>query len=123
MPRSVNSQVSIAKIEYEVKRPTWENPLAQMRRGIAIAEPKTLNEIRQRGTWPIRKKTHFDHFDVKAGCSASRFFSPGFAPVLTNAMTIPRCLGTLTWRIGVTCSTHLGEVIARRMPEDQAGAR
>jgi hypothetical protein len=28
MPRSVNSQVTIAKIEYESERPIWENPLA-----------------------------------------------------------------------------------------------
>jgi hypothetical protein len=47
MPRSINSQVPIVKIEYESERPTWENPLAQMRRGIAIAEPEILNEIRE----------------------------------------------------------------------------
>ena len=29
----------------------------------------------------------------------------------------------LAWRIRVTHSTHLGEVIATRMPEDQAGVR
>src|SRR5215469_14378034 len=29
----------------------------------------------------------------------------------------------LAWRIRVTRSTHLGEVIATRMPEDQAGVR
>jgi hypothetical protein len=73
MPRSVNSQVPIAKIEYESGRPTWKNPLAQMRRGIALAEPKILNEIRERATWPIRKKKHFNDFDVKTGCNASRF--------------------------------------------------
>src|SRR5215469_11913339 len=65
MPRSVNSQVPIAKIEYEVKRRTWENPLAQMRRGIAIAEPEILNEIRERATWPIRAKTHFNELGVR----------------------------------------------------------
>jgi len=48
--RSENSQVPIAKIEYEFERPTWENPLAQMGRGIAIAEPKILNEIREWAT-------------------------------------------------------------------------
>src|SRR5258708_4920569 len=60
MPRCVYSQVPVAKIEYESERPTWENPLAQMRRGIAVAEPDILNEIREPATRPMRKKTHFN---------------------------------------------------------------
>src|SRR5882757_8984679 len=31
-----------------------------MRRGIAVAEPESLNEIRERVTRPIRTKTHFN---------------------------------------------------------------
>jgi hypothetical protein len=73
MPRSVNSQVPIVKIEYESERPAWENPLAQMRRGIAIAEPEILNEIRERATRPIRTKTHFKDLDVKAGVTPHVF--------------------------------------------------
>jgi len=60
MVRTINSQVPIAKIEYEFERPTWENPLAQMRRYIAIAEPEILNQIGERATHPIRTKTHLD---------------------------------------------------------------
>jgi hypothetical protein len=60
MARTINSQVPIAKIEYEFERPTWENPLAQMRRYIAIAEPEILNQIGERATHSIRTKTHLD---------------------------------------------------------------
>jgi hypothetical protein len=86
MPRSVNSQVPIAKIEYESERPTWENPLAQMRRGIAIAEPEILNEIGERAIHPKRTKTHFSHLDVNTVvtphvfCPASVFFSHSVLP-------------------------------------------
>jgi hypothetical protein len=75
MPRSVNSQVPIVKIEYKSERPTWENPLAQMRIGVAIAEPEILNEIRERATWPIRTKTHSKHLDVKTGVMSHFFFA------------------------------------------------
>jgi hypothetical protein len=56
MPRSVNSQVPIAKIEYESERHNWENPLAQMGTDIALAEPKILNEIRERGPGLYERK-------------------------------------------------------------------
>ena len=65
----MNSQVPIAKIEYEFERPTWENPLAQMRRYIAIAEPEILNQIGERATHSIRTKTHLDDLDCKDSCS------------------------------------------------------
>jgi len=55
---SVYSQVPATKIEYQFEGPTWENPFPQMRRGITIAEPEILNEIRERATWPVRKKMH-----------------------------------------------------------------
>src|SRR5215475_11809029 len=34
-----------------------------------------------------------------------------------------RDISKLKWRMRVTCSTHLGEVIATRMPEEQTGVR
>ena len=73
IPRPVNSQVPISKIEYESGRPTWENPLAQMSRGIAIAEPEILNEIRERATYPMRAKTHFKDLGCRDWCNASVF--------------------------------------------------
>src|SRR5215470_2425474 len=47
-----------------------------MRRGITIAEPEILNEIRERATWPVRKKMHFNDFDVKTGCVTAHAFVP-----------------------------------------------
>jgi hypothetical protein len=80
MQRPVDSQVPILKIEDEAERPAGKNPLAKMRRGIAVAEPKILNEIRERATRPIRTKAHSKDFDVKTGltphvfCRACVFF-------------------------------------------------
>ena len=71
----VNSQVPIVKIEYESERSTWENPLAQMGRGITIAEPEILNEIRERATWRIQTKTHSKDFDVKTAVTPHAFFA------------------------------------------------
>jgi hypothetical protein len=54
-----------------------------MRRGITIAEPEILNEIRERATWPVRKKMHFNDFDVKIGVTALAFAPPAFSSRLT----------------------------------------
>jgi len=50
-----------------------------MRRGITIAEPEILNEIRERATWRVRKKMHSNDFDVKTDVTAH-----AFAPVVTE---------------------------------------
>src|SRR6516162_4425875 len=54
-----------------------------MRRGITIAEPEILNEIRERATWPVRKKMHSNDFDVKTGVTAHAFAPPAFSSRLT----------------------------------------
>src|SRR5262249_49926196 len=54
-----------------------------MRRGITIAEPEILNEIRERATWPVRKKIHFNDFDIKTSVTAHAFAPPAFSSRLT----------------------------------------